>query len=319
VPAHSRSESKRVRNGLPAGGKEIRTVGPPYERQRFSRLFDGSSNSSSATKTGSFAKVCGGETKARRRPHPGKATYGSSPLQPAARNGFSGTIRRFRHHRTRRVPTRVSGMSSASRREWCRDTLLRTSTVNPSPGDRLSQHSRSRRSDSAQDCRPQPDRQQQDHDKRCSYIQRKGGRARRSVGSGRTPGGAALTAAGLAFCGKRESAPLPENRFCRSVTNRRTLKQLFFHTANPRYRGIATERRALRGKQMKRLGGGRVRFLRRSSARPNPRQALHQGLLYKWAPQRGIQINSERHIPEAKILSVRKHLQHIFIHLQNSL
>ena len=172
--------------------------------------------------------------------------------------------------------------------------------------------------DSAQDCRPQPDRQQQDHDKRCSYIQRKGGRARRSVGSGRTPGGA-LTAAGLAFCGKRESAPLPENRFCRSVTNRRTLKQLFFHTANPRYRGIATERRALRGKQMKRLGGGRVRFLRRSSARPNPRQALHQGLLYKWAPQRGIQINSERHIPETKIFSVRKHLQHIFIHLQNSL
>ena len=262
--------------------------------------------------------MCGGETKARRRPLPGKATYGSSPLQPAARNGFSGTIRRCRHHRTRRVPTRVSGMSVASRREWCRDTLLRTSTVNPSPGDRLSQHSRSRRSDSAQDCRPQPDRQQQDHDKRCSYIQRKGGRARRSVGSGRTPGGA-LTAAGLAFCGKRESAPLPENRFCRSVTNRRTLKQLFFHTANPRYRGIATERRALRGKQMKRLGGGRVRFLRRSSARPNPRQALHQGLLYKWAPQRGIQINSERHIPETKIFGVRKHLQDIFIHLQNSL
>jgi hypothetical protein len=196
--------------------------------------------------------------------------------------------------------------------------LLRTSTVNPSPGDRLSQHGRSRRSDSAQDCRPQPDRHQQDHDKRCSYIQRKGGRARRSVGSGRTPGGA-LTAAGLAFCGKRESAPLPENRFCRSVTNRRTLKQLFFHTANPRYRGIATERRALRGKQMKRLGGGRVRFLRRSSARPNPRQALHQGLTYKWAPQRGIQIHSERHIPETKIFSVRKHLQDIFIHLQNSL
>src|SRR4029077_6106589 len=30
----------------------------------------GSSNSSSATKTGSFATVCGGETKARRRPLP---------------------------------------------------------------------------------------------------------------------------------------------------------------------------------------------------------------------------------------------------------
>ena len=149
------------------------------------------------------------------------------------------------------MPTRGSGMSVASRREWCRDTLLRTSTVNPSPGDRLSQHSRSRRSDSAQD--------QQDHDKRCSYIQRKGGRARRSVGSGRTPGGAALTAAGLAFCGERKSAPLPENRFCRSETNRRTLKPLFFHTANPRHRGIATERRALRGEQMKKLGGGRVR------------------------------------------------------------
>jgi hypothetical protein len=202
--------------------------------------------------------VCGGETKARRRPLPGKATYGSSPLQPAARNGFSGTIRRVAitgHDECRRG----SGMSVASRREWCRDTLLRTSTVNPSPGDRLSQHSRSRRSDSAQDCRPQPDRQQQDHDKRCSYIQRKGGRARRSVGSGRTPGGAALTAAGLAFCGKCVSAALPEDRSCRSETNRRTLKQPFFHTANPRHRGIATEHRTLRGKQMKGLGGGRVR------------------------------------------------------------
>ena len=155
--------------------------------------------------------------------------------------------------------TSADAMSVASRREWCRDTLLRTSTVNPSPGGRLSQHSRNQRSDSSPDCRPQPERQQQDHDKRCSYIQRKGGRARRSVGSGRTPGGAP-TAAGLAFCGKRVSAPLPENRFCRSVTNRRTLKHLFFHTANPRYRGIATERRALRGKQMKRLGGRRVRF-----------------------------------------------------------
>jgi hypothetical protein len=56
-----------------------------------------------------------------------------------------------------------------------------------------------------------------------------------------------------------ESAPLPEDRFCRSETNRRTLKPLFFHTANPRHRGIATERRALRGEQIKRLGGGRVR------------------------------------------------------------
>ena len=190
--------------------------------------------------------------------------------------------------------------------------------MNPSPGGRLSQHSRSRRSDSAQDCRPQPERQQQDHDKRCSYIQRKGGRARRSVGSGRTPGGAALTAAGLAFGGKCVSTPLPEDRSCRSEINRRTLKQLFFHTANPRHRGIATERRALRGEQMKRLGAG-CACLRRSSARPNPRQALHQGLMYKWAPQRGIQINSERHIPETKIFGVRKHLQHIFIHLQNSL
>src|SRR4029077_11771040 len=172
-------------------------------------------------------------------------------------------------------------MSVTSRREWCRDTLLHTSTVNPSSGDRLSQHSRSRRSDSPQDCRPQPERQQQDHDKRCSYIQRKGGRARRSVGSGRTPGGAALTAAGLAFCGKRESAPLPEDRFCRSETNRRTLKQLFFHTANPRHRGIATERRALRGEQMKKLGGARVRF-RKSSAHRTPGKTLHQSPLYKW-------------------------------------
>jgi len=181
------------------------------------------------------------------------------PAAAGSAQWLLGNDQTCRHHRTRRVPTRGSGMSVASRREWCRDTLLRTSTVNPSPGDRLSQHSRSRRSDSAQDCRPQPDRQQQDHDSRCSYIQRKGGRARRSVGSGRTPGGAALTAAGLAFCGKCVSAALPEDRSCRSETNRRTLKQLFFHTANPRHRGIATEHRTLRGKQMKGLGGGRVR------------------------------------------------------------
>jgi len=160
-------------------------------------------------------------------------------------------------------------MSVASWREWCRDTLPRISTVNPSPGGRLSQHSRNQRSDSSPDCRPQPERQQQDHDKRCSYIQRKGGRARRSVGSGRTPGGAALKTAGLAFCGEWESAPLPENRFCPSKTNRRTLKPLFFHTVNPRHRGIATERRALRGEQMKKLGGGRVRF-RKSSAHRTP-------------------------------------------------
>src|ERR1700738_5257900 len=160
-------------------------------------------------------------------------------------------------------------------------TLPRTSTVNPSPGGRLSQHSRNQRSDSSPDCRPQPERQQQDHDKRCSYIQWKGGRARRSVGSGRTPGGAALTAAGLAFCGNREAAPLPEDRFCRSETNRRTLKPLFFHTANPRHRGIATERRALRGEQMKKLGGGRVRFSKFVRP-PNPRKTLHQGPLYKW-------------------------------------
>jgi hypothetical protein len=51
------------------------------------------------------------------------------------------------------------------------------------------------------------------------------------------------------------------NRFCRSETNRRMLKPLFFHTANPRHRGIATERRALRGEQMKKLGGGRVRVV----------------------------------------------------------
>ena len=69
-------------------------------------------------------------------------------------------------------------------------------------------------------------------------IQRKGGRARRSVGSGRTRGGADLTAAGLAFCGTREPAPLPQNRFCGSDTNRSTLKQLFVHTATPRPPGL---------------------------------------------------------------------------------
>jgi hypothetical protein len=46
-------------------------------------------------------------------------------------------------------------------------------------------------------------------------------------------------------------------------------------------------------------GGGRVRF-RKSSARPNPRQTLHQGLLYKWGLRRCIQINSERQLPETK-------------------
>jgi hypothetical protein len=34
-------------------------------------------------------------------------------------------------------------------------------------------------------------------------------------------------------CGKREPAPLPQNRFCRNDTNRPTLKQLFVHTATP--------------------------------------------------------------------------------------
>src|SRR6202043_615466 len=100
---------------------------------------------------------------------------------------------------------------------------------------------------------------------------------------GRTPGGAALTAAGLAFCGERESAPLPENRFCRSETNRRTLKPLFFHTANPRHRRIATERRALRGEQMKKLGGGRVRFSKFVRP-PNPREFRSD-----------LQINSDGH------------------------
>ena len=46
-------------------------------------------------------------------------------------------------------------------------------------------------------------------------------------------------------------------------------------------------------------GGGRVQF-RKSSARPNPRQTLHQGLLYKWGLRRCIQINSERQLPETK-------------------
>jgi hypothetical protein len=55
-------------------------------------------------------------------------------------------------------------------------------------------------------------------------------RARRSVESGRTRGCADRTLAGLAFGGKREPAP-PQNRFCRSDTNRPTLKQLFVHTA----------------------------------------------------------------------------------------
>ena len=49
---------------------------------------------------------------------------------------------------------------------------------------------------------------------------------------------------------------------------------------------------------------GRVRF-RKSSARPNPRQTLHQGLLYRWAIRWGIQINSERHIREIKIIGAR--------------
>ena len=75
--------------------------------------------------------------------------------------------------------------------------------------------------------------------------------------------------------------PLPENRFCRSETNSRTLKPLFFHTANPRHRGIATERRALRSEQMRKLGGGRVRF-RKFVRPPNPRKTLHQGPLCKW-------------------------------------
>ena len=44
---------------------------------------------------------------------------------------------------------------------------------------------------------------------------------------------------------------------------------------------------------------GRVRF-RKSSAQPNRRQTLHQGLLYKWGLRRCIQINSERHMPETK-------------------
>jgi hypothetical protein len=39
---------------------------------------------------------------------------------------------------------------------------------------------------------------------------------------------------------------------------------------------------------------------------PNPRQTLHQGLLYKWALRWGIQINSERHTQEIKIMWVRK-------------
>ena len=213
----------------------------------------------------------------------------------------------------------ASGMSVASRREWCRDTLLHTSTVNPSSGDRLSQHSRSRRSDSPQDCRPQPERQQQDHDKRCSYIQRKGGRARRSVGSGRTPGGAALTAAGLAFCGKCVSAPLPEDRSCRSETNRRTLKQLFFHTANPRHRGIATERRALRGKQMKRLGGGRVRVYEGHPPDRTPGRHFTRAFCINGRPSGGSKLILKDTHQKSKIFSVRKHLRHIFIHLQNSL
>jgi hypothetical protein len=215
-----------------------------------------------------------------------------------------------------RSGNRRQRMPIASRCEWCRDTLPRTSTVNPSPGGRLSQHSRNRRSDSSPDCRPQPERQQQDHDKRCSYIQRKGGRARRSVGSGRTPGGAALTGAGLAFCGERESAPLPENRFCRSETNRRTLKPLFFHTANPRHRGIAPERRALRGEQMKKLGGGRVRF-RKSSAHRTPRRLFTRALFINGSSGETSKLilkdttGNQNHL-------CRENLPKYFAHLQNT-
>ena len=45
---------------------------------------------------------------------------------------------------------------------------------------------------------------------------------------------------------------------------------------------------------------------------PNPRQTLHQGLLYKWALRWGIQINSERHTQEIKIIWVKK-IYNIFL------
>jgi hypothetical protein len=45
---------------------------------------------------------------------------------------------------------------------------------------------------------------------------------------------------------------------------------------------------------------------------PNPRQTLHQGPLYKWGLRWGIQINSEGHIREIKIIGVRK-IYNIFL------
>lgn|GEM_PF-6688382 len=46
---------------------------------------------------------------------------------------------------------------------------------------------------------------------------------------------------------------------------------------------------------------GRVRF-RKSSARPNPRQTLHQGPLYKWGLRWGIQINYEGRMRQTLII-----------------
>ena len=50
----------------------------------------------------------------------------------------------------------------------------------------------------------------------------------------------------------------------------------------------------------------------------DPRQTLHQGPLYKWGLRWGIQINSEGHIREIKIIGVSK-ICNIFLSICKSL
>jgi hypothetical protein len=107
-------------------------------------------------------------------------------------------------------------MSVASRREWDRvdilDTLPRILTVNASRGLGYPSTVEANGATAPQIAAQSPSDNSKTTISDAPIFSGSPARARRSVGSGRTRGGADLTAAGLAFCGKREPAPLPQNK-----------------------------------------------------------------------------------------------------------